>query len=268
MTLVVGLHCRKSIILGAEQEENTGIAAKRDICKLKLYESDHWAIGFGGAGDGAIIDNAERRLAEWLESRERFTGKQLSEAIEDVLATVYSKFIDPDPRSEGISLIIGASCEDGLFLIQTHKRVCQFQDSYACSGYGSDVATYLLERLYQEDDKWINALKIAAFSIYEVKNAAQYCSGDSNFLVFQNPPNPRWRDLGDGFGIEVENGIQGLIAGIRSKIIGGRWRPEWIDGYCDQFHVTGYEEMMDCDETPEETEKRFAKREELESQDE
>jgi 20S proteasome alpha/beta subunit len=73
MTLVVGLHCRKSIILGAEQEETTGIAAKRNVCKLKRYESDHWAIGFGGAGDGAIIDNAERRLAEWLESRERFT---------------------------------------------------------------------------------------------------------------------------------------------------------------------------------------------------
>jgi len=266
MTLVVGLHCKNSIILGAEQEENAGLAAKRTICKLKRYESDNWALGFTGAGDGAIIDNAERRLAEWLENQEKFTESQLSEAVEDILATVYTKFIDPDPRSEGISLVIGGSCEDGLFLIQTHKRACQFEDYYACSGYGSDVAIYLLERLYREDDKWIDALKIAAFAIYEVKGSAQYCSGDSDFLVFQLPPNPRWRDLGDEFGTEIENDVQGLISGIRSKIFERRWRPEWVRGYCDQFRTTAYE--ANFDENPKELKKRLAEMKRLDDQDE
>lgn len=268
MTLVVGIYCDNSIIMGAEQQESTGIAAKRNVCKLRRYANANWALGFSGAGEGALIDSAERHLVEWLRTKERFTGNQLANAIEEVLGEVYTKFIDPDPRSEGISLIVGASCEDGLCLIQTHKRAAQFQYDYACSGYGSDVAIYLFDRLHEREDKWIESLKIAIFALSEVKESAQYCGGDSDFLVFQKPPHPRWRKLSSYYVSSMENESQNLIfATIRPKILEQRWRPEMSEDYIDEHHSVPYKEPADEFE-PSGMARHKAEIKRLESQDE
>jgi 20S proteasome alpha/beta subunit len=237
MTLVVGVRCEHPVVLGAEQEESAGYTGKRNVYKLKLHEGKKWALGFSGAGDGAIIDNAERQLVRWLDTRETFAAYELADAIDDVLAAVYEKFIDSDKNSEGISLIIGGSCEEGLFLIQTHKRTSKFEIDYACAGYGADVGLYLLGRIHKDNDKWLDASKITAFVIHETKKSSQFCSGDSNFLVFQRPPSPLWRDLGDWVGMSLDDECQ-IFWGdtIHEKIISGpSWRPEMLQGYCDQL---------------------------------
>ena len=250
MTLVVGLHCEHSVVLGAEQEESAGYTGKRNVYKLKLHESEKWALGFSGAGDGAIIDNAERQLLRWLDMRETFVMHELADAIDDVLVAVYEKFIDPDKNSEGVSLIIGGSCEDGLFLIQTHKRTSKFETDYACAGYGADVGLYLLSRIYQNDDKWLNAAKITAFVIHETKKSSQFCSGDSNFLVFQRPPSPLWRDLGDRVGMSLDDECQIFWDNkIREQVVfESSWRPEMMEGYCDQLRpIPNPKDLLDLE---------------------
>jgi 20S proteasome alpha/beta subunit len=234
MTLIVGLRCRNSIVIGSEQEEVTGYT-KRSINKLRCFTDDKWAVGFSGAGDGAIVDDAERRLADWLHTQKTFTGAQLVEAVNTVLATVYKRFIKPDPGSEGIGLVIGASCQDGLCLIQSVTRTAQLKNDHVCAGVGRIVADYLVGRLYNADDKWLNAAKIAAFVLHEARETVAGCGGNSNFIVLQEPPRPRWRDLGDEFGPEMDGDFDGVLGQcLRPEIIKGRWRPELMGGYCDE----------------------------------
>lgn len=241
MTLIVGLKCSDGIILTAEEEEILGFTAKRKVNKLKLYTDEHWALVFAGAGDGAIIDNAERQLSKWLDERGAFTGDELAEAIDTVLAAVYSKYIDPDPRAEGITLVIGTSCSDGLHLISTVKRTPQFQDSKTCTGYGADVAYYLLDRLYSSEDDWISGVKVAAFAAEEAKESSQFCGGDTHILVLQSPPSPRWRDLGWGGANELgTNSAYRALGALRNTILGVNFKPEICEEYSDEHHPEPY----------------------------
>ena len=237
MTVIAGLKSDTAIVMAAEQEESGGIAAKRRVHKLKLYAESEWALGFCGAGEAAVIDNAERRLSYWLKGRKTFTGRQLTDAIDDVLATVHSKYIDPDPKSEGIELIIGASCEDGLHLIATVRRTSEFRDFMACSGYGADVAIFFIDRLHQVADDWESSLRVLGFAMTASKEASRYCSGDTTYLILQAPPNPRWREPGEDFDCEIMSNQQEFISGqLRESLLEMSFRPDLSPGYCDEHN--------------------------------
>jgi 20S proteasome alpha/beta subunit len=263
MTLAIGLHCKGSIVLAAEQEEAVGYTSKRKIQKLHLHSGKEWALGFAGSGDAGIIDNAERRLELWLSDQRTFTSYQLSDALDDVLDIVHTKYIDPDRMAEGISLIIGASCEDGLVLFHTLNRTPAIENSYACAGIGHDIANYLLDRLYRFDDTWPKAAWIAGYVVSEVKESTRYCGGNSDFLVLQQPPHPRWRDLGTG--TDTENQLQGLIEGLHAKITASPVRLEWNTGYCDEHNQTPFSGI---DAGPEKVEDRKSGIERLKRADE
>jgi 20S proteasome alpha/beta subunit len=227
--------------MAAEEEEVSGFASKRKVQKLKLFTDKNWSLVFAGAGDAAIIDNAERRLTSWLKDQQDLSGDLLMDALDDVLGTIYSKYIDPDPKSDGISLVVGASCSDGLHLVSTVKRTPQFQESLACAGYGADVAYYLLDRLHNNDDDWVSGVKIAAFSLQEAKESTLYCGGDTHLFVLQSPPNPRWRDLGWGGSSELENSFVNLISdGLRQAILDVEFTAEICEEYCDEQHPEPY----------------------------
>jgi 20S proteasome alpha/beta subunit len=235
MTLIAGLRSDAAIVLAAEQEESSGIAGKRRVQKLNLHYDTEWALGFCGAGDAAIIENAERRLKHWLDSHRTFTGNQLADAIDDVLAIVHAKYIDPVPNSEGIQLIVGASCKDGLHLISTVQRTSQFQDFMACAGYGADIAIYFIDRLHQRTDEWESSLRVLGFATTASKEASQYCSGDTSYLILQAPPYPRWRKPGEDFDCEVAGRQTEFISEhLRESIISMPFRSDLSPGYCDE----------------------------------
>jgi 20S proteasome alpha/beta subunit len=242
VTLIVGLKCSDGIVLAAEEEEASGFAAKRKVKKVKLYSDENWTLAFAGAGDAAIIDNAERELGKWLDKRDSFTSDHLSDAIDGVLASVYTKYVDTDPKSDGIVLIIGASCDDGLHLIPTVKRTPHFQDSKTCARYGADIAYYLLDRIHSGEDDWLSGVKVAAFAMEEAKESSQFCGGDTQILVLQSPPNPRWRDLGWGGPNDLETSFALLVStSLRNGILGVPFTPEVCEEYCDEHCPTPYE---------------------------
>jgi 20S proteasome alpha/beta subunit len=198
MTLIIGLKSDDCVVIGAEQEEGGGIAAKHSVTKLRLITGPDWAVVVGGAGDAAVAENAMRAIDRRLRQERAVNEKALTDIADTVLDEVHTKYIDKDPNSEGMSLVMGASCGDGLHLISTLKRVPQLQDYMAFAGIGADIGIYFMDRLHQTDGDWNYTATVAGFVLQQAMEACRYCSGEAEIYVLQRHPNPRWRSLGTG----------------------------------------------------------------------
>jgi hypothetical protein len=197
MTLIVGLKSGDNVVIGAEQEESGGIAAKRLAKKLKLINGSGWSVVIGGSGDSAVAENAMRFMERLLLARQTLNEQVLTDITDEVLDSVFSKYIDKDPNNEGLSLVIGASCGNELHLISTTKRVPQLQDSIAYAGVGADIGIFFLDRLHLPNEDWVYSSTVVGFTLQQAIEASRFCGGESEIYVLQCPPNPRWRSLGD-----------------------------------------------------------------------
>jgi len=160
-----------------------------------------WVAVVATAGDSVVCQNLVRRLKRKLQPyrEKKLTEEIIENLVDGVLAHAYTTYIDPDVKAEGVGLIIGVVCDQERFLISTNRRAHRFHDidtPYAYQGYGSDVAVYLLDRIHDVDDDYKRGLQVTGFVLAEVKETAQFTSGDTDFYVLQSPPNPRWRSLG------------------------------------------------------------------------
>jgi len=194
MTLIIGLKSASAVVIAAETEETLG-AQRRCVYKLARLSGADWCVVVGGAGDGIIAENAMRKIARRLAPEAVLTEEKLEEVIEDVVGDVHNKFIDPDPKSEGLQLVLGAICNDGLRLMSTSGRQVQFQDEppYAYASYDSELGIYFLERANWKHWDWQNCAMLAASVVAEVKGSIPFCGGLSQIYVLQAPPAPRWR---------------------------------------------------------------------------
>jgi hypothetical protein len=180
-----------------------------------------------------------KRLGRLLEDQERLTENRLETIVEDVLAEVHTKYIDPENQHTlQIFLILGAVCSDGeLHLISTQGRSSQFQDAIAYAGAGSDIAIFLVDRLHRLNLDWEEAAKVAGFTLEQVNESCQDCSGPTEIFVMQQPPEPRWRYLGD-VSINLFNEFgDGRFGRELSKIV--LQTPFYAkegDGYCDELN--------------------------------
>lgn len=217
MTLIVGLLSSDALIIAADTEESAGITSKRSVHKLIPIFTENWVAVVGGAGDGPVSETAARLLHRKLIDCKQLTSDILSDALDDVLATVYTKYIDPVMNSEGISLIVGASTPEELLLVSTHKRAHQFHDDYAYAGIGADLAIYILEKLQWHIHSWLDAAHLAGFVIKEAKESAQYVGLDSQIFVLHRQ-RPRWRLIAG----EAIDDIENYVAGWQSHI-GDAW---------------------------------------------
>jgi 20S proteasome alpha/beta subunit len=237
MTLILGLKSKNCVVIGAEQEESGGIVAKHSVTKLRLITGPDWAVVVGGAGDGAVAENAMRDMDRRLHQERVVNEKVLMNITDSVLDDVYTKYIDKDAQSEGLSLVIGASCGDGMHLISTIKRVPQPQDRIAYAGIGADIGIYFMDRLHRPDEDWTYAVSVAGFTLQQAMESCRYCSGESEVYVLQGFPNPRWRSLGTyDAPMEFQNLYQGpVVAEHLSKLLTKRpFKPEGFIGYRDE----------------------------------
>ncbi len=197
MTLIIGLKSSECVVVGAEQEETRGIVARGSVNKLRLITGNEWAVVIGGAGDAALAENAMRDFERRLRQEPTVNDQILTDTTDKVLDEIYTKYVDKDPKSEGLSLVIGASCGDELHLISTAKRVPQHQDYMAYAGIGADIGIYFMERLSRQEADWRYTASVAGFTLQQAIEFCQYCGGDQDVYVLQLRPNPRWRYLGD-----------------------------------------------------------------------
>lgn len=240
MTLIIGLKQNDSVVIGAEQEETGGITTKRAVTKLRLVTEKQWAVVVGGAGDAAIAENALRQVERRLLQHQNLTEQILLNVTDVVLDSTHTKYVDKDKDSEGLSLVIGAVCDDGLHLLSTHKRIPQPQGSIACTGYGADIGLFFLDRLHRAAEDWTYAVTVAGFTLQQAIESCRYCSGESEIYVLQKPPNPRWRSLGTGEApVNFYNSFQkGLVADCLQAFVRKRqFDTEYLpSGYRDEHH--------------------------------
>ena len=248
MTLIIGMKTDDAILIAAEQEEGCGIAAKRRVNKLRLVTNNDWAVVFGAAGDAAAGENAMRRIENKLLGRQSLTEDELQDIVDDVLDTVHRKYIDPDPKHEGMSLVVGASLGNELRLMSTSRRTSQFQDFTAYAGIGADVAIYFMERLHFSDTDWKRTVLLGGFIMLQVKESAQYCSGESQTYVLQTPPSPRWRELAsEEISMELENRLQEVdfIGYLTEQLRTIGFALEHVTGYRDEHNPEPVDEWSD-----------------------
>jgi ATP-dependent protease HslVU (ClpYQ) peptidase subunit len=238
MTLIIGLKSDNCVLIGAEQEE-AGYISKRSVTKLRLITTGRdWTVVVGGAGDAAVADNAMHTIEKNLQDVLAVNGQVLMDVTDSVLDEVHTKYIDKDRASEGISLIVGASCSDGLHLISTAKRVPQPQDRIAYAGIGGEIAVYFMDRLHETDADWTYTAKVAGFTLQQAIESCRYCSGEAEIYVLQRHPNPRWRSLGTG-DVPVE-----FVNHFQRAAVANHLRPfvekcggfEGVAGYSDEHH--------------------------------
>src|SRR5438045_453373 len=84
VTLIIGLKTRDGVIVAAEAEETTGIAAKHEVDKLARIAGPDWALAVGGAGDTAIIENVVRRMRKELLGRQTLSQDDIANALDEV----------------------------------------------------------------------------------------------------------------------------------------------------------------------------------------
>jgi hypothetical protein len=161
-----------------------------------LVTGREWAVVIGGAGDAMLAENAVRGNEQKLRGRRTVNGKTLLGAVDSILDSLYSKYVDKDPQSEGVALVIGAVCGDELNLISTRKRVPQSQEFMAYAGIGADIGIYFIDRLHRQESDWNYTATVAGFTLQQALESCQYCGGETEIYVLQRPPNPRWRFLG------------------------------------------------------------------------
>ena len=186
MTLVAGFRCHEGIVMLSDMEETTsGFIAKRRVDKLRPVDYfAEWMTVIGGSGDSAVVDNATQDLATRLSSIRLFDKVRVQAAIDETLKLAHDKYIDPDPRSEGVSLIIGITEKQGFHLYSTQRRTPQPQNEFAAIGYGADLATYFADRMHSYWLSLDHVVKIAAFVAGEVEGSVRYCGQGGQILVF------------------------------------------------------------------------------------
>jgi 20S proteasome alpha/beta subunit len=239
MTLIVGMKSKECIVIGAEQEESAGVTSKRPVTKLKLISGPDWALVVGAAGDGRLAENGMRELERSLRGLQTINEQLLLDSIEEILDSLYTKYVDREANCEGVAFIVDAICGQQLHLISTDKRVPQIQESKAYAGYGGDIGIYFLDRLHCDDADWTFTATAAGFVIEQAIQACRYCSGESEIYVLQRPPNPRWRYLGTGDApAELSTNFQfALVAEhLRRLVEVNQFTPELADGYSDEHH--------------------------------
>jgi hypothetical protein len=167
-----------------------------------------WAVVVGGAGDASIAEHAMREMERKLLGRRALSEKTLLDVTDKILDSIYTKYVDKDKDSEGLSLVLGAVCGGQLHLISTTKRVPQVQDFMAYAGIGADIGIFLIDRLHQSDADWTYSAKVVGLTLQQATEARRFCGGESEIYVLQRPPNSRWRSLGTGDApVEMMNGF-------------------------------------------------------------
>jgi len=187
MTLIAGFKCEGiggGLVIAAEMEESSGFTGKRTVNKMKPTDFfGEWQAVIEGAGDSAIIDNATSRLVKEFSAIRPFDSEKVLEAIDNVLDKVHQKYIDPDPRCQGLSLIIALKYGDKLDLISTQGRTPKPESGSVCIGMGADLATYLADRLYDPWASLADTTKIATIILKEIKNAVRSCGLGSEITI-------------------------------------------------------------------------------------
>ena len=181
VTLIAGLLCVDGVLLFSDREENAGYLSKRSVRKIHECLYGPWSMCIATSGRSSLADLASRQIM----AKARISGADFPDrhatVITDALIEVMDKHVfrkglpDSEKRHREIELIIGICNSDTgyPYLYKTEAEILCPCDDFACAGYGEDIATYFLERLFDQALRCEEAEILARFILREAKESVQ-----------------------------------------------------------------------------------------------
>jgi 20S proteasome alpha/beta subunit len=188
VTIAAGILCSDGIVLGADTEHTGAIKQPgAKVWGLRLDNDHPIRAGLVGAGDSVLLRAARDRIANALAKNIRTAGK-LVEAVEDQMVAMFQKHVFPHPgfrdNTFGLSLVFGVSDDKGCFLYDSSSTSFAQVDKYTCVGSGSDLGSYLLEKLMGSGSITSDVgVATMVYVLEQTKKYGLYCGGDSYILT-------------------------------------------------------------------------------------
>jgi len=186
MTILAGFWCQNGIVLGSDSEETRGLL-KLPVPKIEILEAKHVKCIVAGAGSADLVTLTLEQIQLRLPTRKIIIG-QLRELLTDAVTAVHEGYVDPqDKENPGVTLLSATWARDsGIELVRTGNRISVPVRRHETVGYGQDLASYLIETLYDEQHATIHHMqRLAAYVLSQTKKFAPYCGGDSQIYTLQ-----------------------------------------------------------------------------------
>jgi 20S proteasome alpha/beta subunit len=194
VTIAAGFCCDDALILATDTEYWSG-GIKIPGRKLFVLPPalDH-KVAIAGAGDVAFMKMAVDMLSDKI-SHQTCTANQIQSKVQEVINEIYKKHIYPYPakleEKPLLQLLVAAWTKaDGLTLFGTAlTAVFEIKrNEYLCLGFGSDVASYIVDAFWQASALGVSSLDtemVAVHAVAMAKKYAQFCGGDTELLTLE-----------------------------------------------------------------------------------
>lgn len=196
MTVAVGFMCTDGIVLAADREVSTP-SLKFEGPKAWYYRYPPDAaqptlkVGIVGAGDYSFIKFAAERidgqLREWIQGHGQASMDEVNGLIQGVINDIHLNHLYPvgQPYERPtIDLLIGIRLHTGrIRLARTSLTAITKVQNYEAIGIGSDLANFLVTRLYSGRVTATTAAFWATQVLMHAKDYVPGCGGKSDVVV-------------------------------------------------------------------------------------
>jgi 20S proteasome alpha/beta subunit len=195
VTIIAGFKAPEGIVICADTQE-TQEPMKRHVKKVRvepkfahirrIMGGVDVAAAFCGAGPGPFIDMLIDKA--WKQASQTRTLNETCEAIEEEIKRIYREYGEIfQPGSMPFAEILyGVKAEGESRLFLASGPVVVEKAEYETSGIGSDLANYLIGRMYGSSLNLYQCVILAAFVLLQTKNHVEGCGGQSHIAVLRN----------------------------------------------------------------------------------
>lgn len=195
LTIIAGFKASEGVVICADTQE-TQASMKRHTKKVRV-EPEYAAIkrivggldvaaAFCGAGDGPFIDMLIEKAWKQASGADRLDDA--CGAIEETIKAVYKEYGQIfQPGCMPVAEILYGVKADGVsrLFIASGPLIVE-KGEYETSGIGSELANYLISRMYGSTLNLYQCVILAAYILLQTKNHVEGCGGQSHIAVLRN----------------------------------------------------------------------------------
>lgn len=178
MTTGVGFKCSDGIVL-ATDTQHTGDWKMRGEKLFEIGGLDAIKLCVAGSGPVSLIRKAVENIGKGVLQKNITTVDNAQKLVEDVLATIYSKYIDtfvgPEDQRPFLQLLVGTWVSpNSIELFATDRIAVVPVSDYEVIGTGGLVVQYIMETARSLNSSVADAKHMALYAIKMAKDFDQY----------------------------------------------------------------------------------------------
>jgi 20S proteasome alpha/beta subunit len=227
MTFVVGLYCHAGIVLCSDSLESDGYD-KRNVKKLYHYDSEHWGVAWGCAGDSDVIHRFTEKLWMMLEKEPGDCDwLRLQSLIEAVGKEIHENYTEAQ-----LQIVIGVWQLDPMMLKLCRMDVLRgnclsVEEDYACAGMDLSLGKFVLNNLHHPSLTIGEGLNLAIFVTHLMKNTADGVGRPIQLLTYRLT-QPEWKEYEPSYLEEQERRYATEDVANLIREYWGKKNPSWL----------------------------------------